>query len=145
MLHEFLLSCVRIPCLAILVCSAACAPASPPGLPSASRDEFGRGPVLTDAELISLFTDANVVPYPAPKVSVSHSLHEVFRANGAYQRIIGRTALEGIFDVGGGMVCVEGADFSRQCRTVQTNNDGTYTLTNTQDKSVTTVSITSLK
>lgn len=84
-------------------------------------------PLKTDA-LRTLLSNANVNPVQPPGIITSHLPGEVFRADGLYVRIVGRTRVYGTFNIQEDSVCVQGDGFERQCRQFFVRGDGTYTL-----------------
>ena len=67
--------------------------------------------------LRTLLRDVYVTPVQPPGVIVDHPPGEMFGHDGSYRRIMGRTSVQGIFVIEGPIVCVEGVDFERLCRT----------------------------
>jgi len=94
-----------------------------------------RAAPLQDDALRALLSDAYATPPLAAGIVMSHPPGEIFRANGVYQRIVGRTSLWGQFEIQTAAVCVWGEDFARQCRRVVANRDGTYTFIDIADGS----------
>jgi hypothetical protein len=91
-------------------------------------------PVEGDA-LRALLRDVFVArPRPSDGVITSPS-GEVFRYNGAYQRIDGRRRQEGAYTIEGNAVCTHGAGFVRQCRRVLAAPGGRYAFVDTADGS----------
>lgn len=95
----------------------------------------------TDA-LRTLLSDANVDPVQPIDVITSNLPGEIFRADGLYVRIVGRTRVYGTFDFQDDRVCVQGDDFERQCRKVFAHGDGRYTLLDIAKGTTTLVNIT---
>lgn len=145
MLSDVLMSCVRAPCFALLMCSTACISGPRTELEDISIKRGGEDSVLTDIEIRSLLSDARVAPIPATEIIRSHPAHEIFLANGVYQRVVGRSIVEGTFDIREGTVCVQGADFDRQCRKILPESDRTYRFVDTTDGSSIIVATSPLK
>jgi len=104
------------------------------------------GAFLDDAALRTLLSNVYVArPAPPPGQIISHRPGEIFRADGIYQRIVGRTSVWGRFEITGGSVCVWGADFARTCRRISANADGTYTFTDITSAERSTMMVTTLQ
>lgn len=114
------------------------------GAPGTEHGKAGRGAPLDDRALRELFFDAYVSLPNAIEIDDSLPLTEIFRANGAYERLEGRTRLEGGFEFQGGAVCVQGAAIPRRCRQVLPQADGSYILVDQSNGSSTNVIITPL-
>lgn len=99
-------------------------------------------PLEADA-LRTLFSGAYVTPVQAADIIIDHPPGEIFRSDGVYQRIVGRTRLYGTFDVRGNLVCVQGDGFRQQCRQVIPLGNDRYSLVDVSNGSTVIVSIAS--
>lgn len=109
-------NCIKACCLAASVTLTACTSYPLVGFseyPMQSGDERS---TLNDVAIRRLLSGAHIAPFLDTNIVLSHPLGENFLANGVYQRVSGRTAVEGVFSVNQGLVCVEGADIPRHCR-----------------------------
>lgn len=139
------MNCVKASCLALLITSAACTSHRLAGSEDHPMHSSSKRSMLTDVAIRRLLSDAHVAPFSATEVISSHPSGENFFANGAYQRVSGRSTVEGTFEISDGVLCVQGADFSRQCRKVLSESDGTYRFIDTADGSSIIVAISPLK
>jgi len=100
---------------------------------------------LDGASLRQVFRDVLLSPALSAGVLTDHPPGEVFRANGGYRRILGRTGQEGTFAIEGNLLCVMGADFPKQCRRVFPQGGGTCVLIDASDKSPATLKLSPLE
>lgn len=110
---------------------------------SASMNGSASRSIEGDA-LRALLHDA-FVTRPGPDGVLTEPAGEVFRENGAYQRIDGRRRLEGRFSIEGNAVCIEGPGFVRQCRRVSAASGGNYVFVDTDDGSSVTMIVSPLQ
>lgn len=99
---------------------------------------------LGENALRQLLSGSSVSAVGVSVTTDSHPAAEMFLSNGAYIRILGRTRVEGLFNIEGTSVCVRGPDFMRQCRQVFPRRDGTYALVDQSNRSTSIVTITPL-
>lgn len=98
-------------------------------------------PLKTDA-LQTLLSNVNINRVQPPGIITSHLPGEIFRADGLYVRIVGRTRIYGTFNLQDDLVCIQGDGFQRQCRQLFARRDGTYTLLDIAKGTTTLVNIT---
>jgi hypothetical protein len=94
-------------------------------------------------DLRALFRDVFVELPRVPGV-LTRQLGEVFRYNGAYERIAYWGRRQGTFSIEGDAVCIEGPGLARQCRRVILLSDGNYSLVDVEDGTSTIVTISPL-
>jgi len=107
-------------------------------------NETGQRPLSADA-LRALLTEAYATPVLAAGVIVGDARGEVFRSNGIYERIDGRTSREGNYHIEGNSICVQSSGITPRCRQVFALEDGTYSLVDASDDPTMLVTITSLE
>ena len=100
-------------------------------------------PLSGDA-LRALLSDVYVTLPRSDGVMVSHPKGEVFRSNGAYQRIVGRPRFQGTFEIVGNRVCVQGADVPRRCRRIIAMGEDRYSFVDDADGSAEIMTISPL-
>lgn len=118
----------------------ALAQSSPAG--SLPANEAAGRPIEGEA-LRELLRDVFVALPRAPGV-LTRQLGEVFRYNGAYERIAYWGRRQGTFSIEGDAVCIEGPSLARQCRRVFVVPDGTYAFVDTEDGSSASMTIAGL-
>jgi hypothetical protein len=101
-----------------------------------------RAAPLREDDLRRLLFDASVSLVGMNERVESHPPMEIFRANGAYERVVGRVTLEGSYTFRHNSVCVRGATFARLCRQVIPQRDGTYAFVDRANGSVSLMTIT---
>lgn len=89
---------------------------------------------LDAAALRTLLSDVYVTPVRPADMMVSHPPGEIFLSDGVYQRILGRTRVEGTFEIESTLVCVQGPDFRQQCRQITPSENNTYLLVDEEDR-----------
>jgi hypothetical protein len=131
-------------------------PARPAGGTGSLRTNYestgsgSRARPLEGRALRALLSDAFVAPVQAGGITTSHPPGEMFRADGSYIRIVGRTRLFGRFAIHGALVCVRAeaveplhqgrplaepgqhrlSGFPRLCRRVVPRGEGIYAFVN---------------
>jgi hypothetical protein len=105
-----------------------------------------QSPPLGGHELRRLFSDAWLAaPQPPDGVIIDHPRGEMFRSNGTYHRVLGRTGLEGTFAIEGDQLCVAGPGIPKRCRKVLPLGGKAYTLIDTSDGTRETLDLTLLR
>jgi hypothetical protein len=132
----------RLSPLLLLAAASACAAPSAGSREAAATDPAGRA--VTGDALRKLLSDAYVVASHRIGVKESHSSGEVFRANGGYERITGRTRLRGMFEIENDAVCLYGGDLERHCRKVRQLGPDTYLFINISGGSTAVLAVTPL-
>lgn len=117
-------------------------PMSVARLPMPTPNEATRPPIEGDA-LRTLLRDVFVALPRAPGV-LTRQLGEVFRYNGAYERIAYWGRRQGTFSIEGDAVCIEGPSLARQCRRVILLSDDNYSLVDVEDGTSAIVTISPL-
>ena len=93
---------------------------------------------LDNAALRRLFVSGYytyLTPVRSGEVIIDHPPGELFRPNGTYQRILGRTGLEGWYAIEGNGLCVWGEGLTKQCRMVIPLGGKVYLLVDVADGS----------
>lgn len=122
------------------VALSACTPSTPASL--GYDDALEPGVPLMEDDLRRLLFDASVSLVGMNERVESHPPMEIFRANGAYERVVGRVTLEGSYTFRHNSVCVRGATFARLCRQVIPQRDGTYAFVDRSNGSASLMTIT---
>src|SRR3954465_12566037 len=115
-MRSLLIAAAVIACLVLVGCATQ----------TRAGRETGQRPLNADA-LRTLFSDVYVTAAQDPDVIVGDGPGEAFRSNRVYERIAGRTRVEGTFRIKGEFACVEGPDFRSQCRQVIPRGNNIYT------------------
>src|SRR4051794_38332354 len=132
-MRSLLIAAAAIACLVLVGCATQ----------TRAGGEAGQRPLTADA-LRTLFSDIYVTAVQDPNVIVGDGPGEIFRSNGVYERIAGRTGVEGTFRIKGEFVCVQGPDFHSQCRQVIPRGNYTYSFIDRPGGSTKSVTITHL-
>lgn len=128
----------------MLLTPGACAVPEAQSASTVVTGEAPQRPLARDA-LRALLSGVYVTRVRPSEMLVSHPPGEIFLADGVYQRVVGRTSVEGRFEIEGAAVCVEGADFPRRCRQVIPRGKQTYSFVDQADGSAELVTITPLR